>query len=176
MSGFKRSQFHQNVQGWLHEIDTAPPAYYASRFKTSFSGKVQSFREPEDRVARFARRLRLGIESGWGRWFGRCFIFSIYTYTYTHTLGKNQTDPTDFYILNSSYIGNVIIPTDELLLFRGVFPQAPTRWHHPMSHIYQPVHQHWLVGCDIGWSRGFCSTLDCAAVWFPQVRSNKEEQ
>ena len=100
----------------------------------------------------------------------------IYTYTYTHTLGKNQTDPTDFYILNSSYIGNVIIPTDELLLFRGVFPQAPTRWHHPMSHIYQPVHQHWLVGCDIGWSRGFCSTLDCAAVWFPQVRSNKEEQ
>ena len=50
--------------GWLHEIDTAPPAYYARRFKTSFGGKVQSFREPEDRVARFARRLSLGIESG----------------------------------------------------------------------------------------------------------------
>lgn len=50
--------------GWLHEIDTAPPAYYARRFKTSFSGKVQSFREPEDRVTRFARRLRLGIDSG----------------------------------------------------------------------------------------------------------------
>ncbi|CAK9028381.1 1-phosphatidylinositol 4 [Durusdinium trenchii] len=50
--------------GWLHEIDTAPPHYYARRFKTSFTGKVQCFREPEDRVARFSRRLRLAIEAG----------------------------------------------------------------------------------------------------------------
>ncbi|CAE8598405.1 unnamed protein product [Polarella glacialis] len=50
--------------GWFHEIDTAPPIYYARRFKTSFWGKVQTFREPEDRVSRFLRRLRLGIESG----------------------------------------------------------------------------------------------------------------
>ncbi|CAE7039485.1 TFCD [Symbiodinium natans] len=50
--------------GWVHEIDTAPPAYYARRFKTSFCAKVQTFREPEDRVTRFVRRLRLGIENG----------------------------------------------------------------------------------------------------------------
>ncbi|CAE7544231.1 TBCD [Symbiodinium pilosum] len=50
--------------GWVHEIDTAPPAYYARRFKTPLARKVQTFREPEDRVTRFVRRLRLGIENG----------------------------------------------------------------------------------------------------------------
>eukprot|EP00931_Biecheleriopsis_adriatica_P059692 TRINITY_DN35766_c0_g1_i1.p1 TRINITY_DN35766_c0_g1~~TRINITY_DN35766_c0_g1_i1.p1 ORF type:complete len:1316 (-),score=248.67 TRINITY_DN35766_c0_g1_i1:36-3956(-) len=50
--------------GWVHEIDTAPPVYYARRFKTSFCGKVQTFREPEDRATRFVRRLRLGIDNG----------------------------------------------------------------------------------------------------------------
>jgi len=40
------------------------PHYYARRFKTSFCGKVQCFREPGDRVARFVRRLQTGIERG----------------------------------------------------------------------------------------------------------------
>lgn len=50
--------------GWVHEIDTARPADYARRFKTNFHNKVQTFREPMDRVARFVKRLQGGIEGG----------------------------------------------------------------------------------------------------------------
>lgn len=50
--------------GLFHEIDSVPPSYYARRFKTALLGKVQTFREPGDRVARFVKRLQAGIESG----------------------------------------------------------------------------------------------------------------
>ena len=53
-----------------------------------------------------------------GRWFGTCFIFT--------------------------YIGNFIIPTDELIFFRGV-GQPPTRYESPIFVGYPTF---WLTNVD----------------------------
>jgi hypothetical protein len=53
-----------------------------------------------------------------GRWFGTCFIFT--------------------------YIGNFIIPTDELIFFRGVV-QPPTRYESPIFVGYPTF---WLTNVD----------------------------
>ena len=50
----KRLEVKSLSLGWVHEIDTAPPFYYARRFKTSFCGKAG------------LRVVPLKIETAWG--------------------------------------------------------------------------------------------------------------
>ena len=63
------------------------------------------------------RSLNLQSDKSW--WFGICFMFPY--------VGNHHQILIDVYISYDFSILGIIIPIDELIFFRGVFPQAPSR-------------------------------------------------